>query len=307
MDRREFAARLVLIALAASSVIRAQPARRVYRIGVLGLGTTSDMAGAHPNSPSIRALIGGMRDLGYKYGEHYVTEPRGAAGSPDRFPTLAAELVRLNVDVILAGGGPAVPALKQATTTIPIVMAASGDPVVDGYVQSLARPGGNITGLSLQSIETTVKRLDLLKQLVPGPAPVAVFWNGPSIQAWRAAEAIARERGVEAPVCRDSRSWRNRCGLQNGERWPCECCPCVRRRRPLPASPASSGASREERAPRYVRTPAVRRRRWIDIVRSQYHPNLATSSGVCRQDHKGRKTERSADRTANKVRVGDQS
>ena len=195
MDRREFDARLVLIALAASSVIRAQPARRVYRIGVLGLGTTSDMAGAHPNSPSIRALIGGMRDLGYKYGEHYVTEPRGAAGSPDRFPTLAAELVRLNVDVILAGGGPAVPALKQATTTIPIVMAASGDPVVDGYVQSLARPGGNITGLSLQSIETTVKRLDLLKQLVPGPAPVAVFWNGPSIQAWRAAEAIARERG----------------------------------------------------------------------------------------------------------------
>ena len=111
----------------------------------------------------MKALLGGMRDLGYVYGEQFVTEPRGAAGNPDRFPALAAELVRLKVDVILAGGGPSVPALKQATTTIPIVMAASGDPVGDGYVQSLAHPGGNITGLSLQSTETTAKRLELLK------------------------------------------------------------------------------------------------------------------------------------------------
>jgi putative tryptophan/tyrosine transport system substrate-binding protein len=143
----------------------------------------------------MKALLGGMQDLGYVYGEQFVTEPRGAGGNPDRFPALAEELVRLKVDVIVAGGGPTVPALKRATATIPIVMAASGDPVGDGYVESLAHPGGNITGLSLQSTETTAKRLELLKELVPGPGPIAVFWNGASSQAWNATEAIARERG----------------------------------------------------------------------------------------------------------------
>jgi putative tryptophan/tyrosine transport system substrate-binding protein len=135
-----------------------------------------------------------MRDLGYTYGEQFVTEPRGAAGNLDRFPALAAELVRLQVDVILAGGGPSVLALKQVTTTIPIVMAASGDPVGDGYVQSLSHPGGNITGLSLQSTETTAKRLEILKELVPGPGPTAVFWNRGSSSAWKVTEEVARGR-----------------------------------------------------------------------------------------------------------------
>jgi putative ABC transport system substrate-binding protein len=143
----------------------------------------------------MKALLAGMQDLGYVYGEKYVTEPRGAGGNPDLFPALAAELVKLKVDVILAGGGPTVPALKQVTTTIPIVMAASPDPVADGYVQSLARPGGNITGFSLQSTEATAKRVELLKELAPGPAPFAVFWNGPSIQGRTTAEAIAKQRG----------------------------------------------------------------------------------------------------------------
>ncbi len=194
MDRRTFAARLVMAAVVASAVAKAQPVRRVYRIGVLGLGTTSDMAGPQPTWPSMKALLGGMRDLGYVYGEQFVTEPRGTGGDPDRFPVLAAELVRLRPDVILAGGGPSLPALKQATATIPIVMAASGDPVGDGYVQSLAHPGGNITGMSLQSTETIAKRLELLRELVPGPGPIAVFWNGASTLAWKAAEAVARER-----------------------------------------------------------------------------------------------------------------
>jgi len=195
MDRRKFTARLALVTLALGGAVSAQPVRKVYRIGILGLGTTSDMAGPQPSWPSMKALLSGMKDLGYVYGEQYVTEPRGAGGNPDLFPALAAELVQLKVDVILAGGGPSVPALKQATTTIPIVMAASADPVADGYVQSLAHPGGNITGLSLQSTEATAKRFELLKELVPGPAPVAVFWNGASIQGWKAAEMIARKRG----------------------------------------------------------------------------------------------------------------
>src|SRR5215831_13518672 len=182
MRRRTFAIGLLVGAVASSSAIRAELVRRLYRIGVLGLGATSDMVGPQPSWPSMKALLGGMRDLGYVYGEQYVTEPRGAGGNPDLYPALAQELVRLKVDVILAGGGPTVPALKQATTTIPIVMAAAGDPVADGYVQSLSEPGGNITGLSLQSPEATGKRLELLEELVPGAAPVAVFWNGPSIQ-----------------------------------------------------------------------------------------------------------------------------
>ena len=195
MDRREFAARVALVAIAVNGVVNAQPVRKPYRIGILGLGATPGMAGPHPSSPSMKALLGGMEDLGYVYGEHYVTEPRGAGGNSDLYPALAAELVRLKVDVIIAGGGPTVPALKQATTTIPIVMAATGDPVADGYVQSLAHPGGNITGLSLQSTEATPKRFELLKELVPGPAPVALFWNGFSIQNRKAAEEIGRKRG----------------------------------------------------------------------------------------------------------------
>ncbi len=194
MDRREFTAALAVATLAAGGIASAQSVRKIYRIGVLGLGTTSDMAGPQPTWPSMKALLGGMRDLGYVYGEQFVTEPRGAAGNLDRFPALAAELVRLKPDVILAGGGPSVPALREATTTIPIVMAASGDPVGDGYVQSLAHPGGNITGLSLQSTETTAKRLELLKELVPSPGPIAVFWNGANSSAWKATEAVARER-----------------------------------------------------------------------------------------------------------------
>jgi putative tryptophan/tyrosine transport system substrate-binding protein len=155
---------------------------------------TSDLVGPEPRSPSTNAFVRGMRELGYVYGEHFVTEPRGAEGKPGRFPSMAAELVRLPVDVIVAPG-PALPALKQATSTIPIVMAGSGDPVGTGYVQSLRRPGGNVTGLSLQSVETTGKRLEVLKELVPTAAPVAVLWDRTTRNYWQAAEAAVRERG----------------------------------------------------------------------------------------------------------------
>jgi putative ABC transport system substrate-binding protein len=135
-----------------------------------------------------------MRDLGYTYGEHFVTEARGAEGKPERFPGMAAELVRLHLDVILAVG-PALPALKQATSTIPIIMTASNDPVAQGLVQSLGHPGGNITGLSLQSVEITGKLLELLKELVPNVAPVAVIWHKSGLANWRAAQAAAQAGG----------------------------------------------------------------------------------------------------------------
>jgi putative ABC transport system substrate-binding protein len=123
-----------------------------------------------------------------------VTEARGGEGKPELFPDLAAELVHLQVDVIVAAG-PWLPALKQATTTIPIVIAGAGDPVGSGYVQSLGRPGGNVTGLSLQSVETSGKRLEILRELVPGAAPVAVLWDRTTRAYWQAAEAAGRKRG----------------------------------------------------------------------------------------------------------------
>ena len=195
MDRRAFIGGLALGTLAAPHVARAQPARKVFRIGILSSrSTTSEMVGPQPQDPLINALLRGFRELGYVYGEHFVTEARGGEGKPERFPDLATELVGLQVDVIVASG-PMLPALKQATSTIPVVTTGAGDPVASGFVQSLGRPGGNITGLSLQILETTGKRLELLKELVPGAAPVGVVWDpGLGRGLWQEAEDAARER-----------------------------------------------------------------------------------------------------------------
>ena len=193
MDRRIFIGSLALGSFAVPRVTPAQPRRKVS-IGIIGLMATSNLVGPQPRRPSIRAFVSGLRELGYVYGEHFVTEPRGTDGRPDRFPGVAAELVRLQVDVIVAPG-PALPALKQATSTIPIVMAGAADPVGSGWVQSLRHPGGNVTGLSLQSVETTGKRLEVLRELVTSSAPVAVVWDRTTRNYWQAAEAAARERG----------------------------------------------------------------------------------------------------------------
>jgi putative ABC transport system substrate-binding protein len=194
IDRRVFIGQVALVALAAPRAGRADSARKVYRLGILSLRATSDLVGPQPRSSSIKALLRGLRELGYVYGEHFLTEARGGGGRPDRFPALAAELVRLRMDVILAAG-PALPAVKQATSTVPVIMTATLDPVGQGFVQSLGRPGGNFTGFSLQSPETIGKRLELLKELAPSTAPVAVLWDQSSILDWQAAEAAARERG----------------------------------------------------------------------------------------------------------------
>ena len=194
MDRRAFVGGLAAGVLAVTRGARAQSPRKDYRIGILGMGSAADLAGPQPRSPTTLAFLRGMREQGYVYGEHFVTEVRGADGKPERFPGLAAELIGLRVDVIVAPG-PALSALKQATSTIPIVMAAASDPVSSGYVQSLSRPGGNITGLSLQSVETMGKRLELLKELVPGAPSVAVLWDQGNVLFWPAAEAAARGRG----------------------------------------------------------------------------------------------------------------
>jgi ABC-type uncharacterized transport system substrate-binding protein len=161
---------LVFVFAWCGAVARAQPVK-IIRVGFLS--PTS----AASNTDRLEALRAGLRDVGYVEGKNLVIEFRWAEGKFDRLPELAAELVRLNVDVILTAGTPAIRAAKNATTTIPIVMVTSGDPVAFGFVASLARPGGNITGSSNFSPELSAKRLELLKEISPRAQRVAVLLN----------------------------------------------------------------------------------------------------------------------------------
>ncbi len=162
----------------------AQSARKVYRIGTLGVGyAAADMAGPQPRSAPAHALVLGLRELGYVYGEHFVTEARSSQGQAERYAALIAELARLQVDVIVAAG-PALAALKRAALPIPVVMAGAEDPVGLGVVKNLAQPGGNFTGLSNLAVELSVKKIELLKEIVPGAAPVAVLWDSESLLGW---------------------------------------------------------------------------------------------------------------------------
>ena len=173
MNRRIAIWLLATAFLATASLAQAQQAKKVSRIGYL---TGADAATESARSEGIRLAL---RERGYIEGQNIATEYRYAEGKRDQLPALAAELVRLNVNIIVAGGGESViEAAKNATKTIPIVMVGGGsDPVEAGYVQSLARPGGNITGLTNLGRELGGKRLELLKEAVPKAARVAVFYD----------------------------------------------------------------------------------------------------------------------------------
>jgi putative tryptophan/tyrosine transport system substrate-binding protein len=174
--------------------VEAQRLTKVPRIGYLS-----------PTSPSvsptrIEAFRRGLRDLGYVEGKNIVVEYRHAEGKFDRLPGLAAELVRLKVDIIVTGGPQATRPAKQATSTIPIVMAQDPDPVGNGFVASLARPGGNITGLATFAPELSGKQLEVLKETVPKLSRVAVFGtstNPGNAQNLREVELAAKAFGVK--------------------------------------------------------------------------------------------------------------
>ena len=173
MERRAFIGTLAGGLLSAPLAAGAQAARKDFRIGYL----ISSGPSLPLQDPLPRVFVPAMRDLGYVEGDNLVIEIRRADNKPERLPALAAELVRLNVDVIVTRGDGEVRAAKQATSTIPIVMAPSGDPVRAGYVASLARPGGNVTGLSWASPDLSAKLLEVLKDTVPNLSRVAVLWN----------------------------------------------------------------------------------------------------------------------------------
>jgi putative ABC transport system substrate-binding protein len=196
MNRRRFLLTSLAAALAAPLAAEAQQAAKIARIGFLSLDAAT-------SAGNREAFLQGLRDLGYVEGRNVVIEYRDAEGKSERLPALAAELVALKVDVLLAGGTLHALAAKQATRTLPIVFAAA-EPVSSGLVTSLARPGGNVTGVSVFTQEELVgKRLELLKLAVPGVSRVAVLWQPGGYGEERAekdmlkgAEVAARALGV---------------------------------------------------------------------------------------------------------------
>jgi putative tryptophan/tyrosine transport system substrate-binding protein len=193
MDRRRFLLTSVVGALAAPLVARAQPAK-MPTIGFLGPNTLS------LDSHRIGAFVQRLRELGWIEGRNVAIEYRWGEGRIERLAEIAAEFVRLKVDVIVTSGTQQVVAAKQATSVIPIVFAAAGDPVGTGLVASLARPGGNVTGLSLLGTDLAAKRLELLREVVPGLRRLAIMANSaqraPAVEM-REVQATARTLGLE--------------------------------------------------------------------------------------------------------------
>jgi len=191
--------KVILFLFAASVLIcfhpaDAQQAAKIPRIGFLSGQSLSTI------STRTEAFRQGLREIGYMEGKNIVIDWRFAEGKLDRLPALAAELVRLKVDIIVTGGGATTRAAKEVTTTIPIVMAQDGDPVGNGFVASLARPGGNITGLATFAPELSGKRLELLKEIVPRLSRVAVLGNSAqpgNAQTLREVELAAKAFGVQ--------------------------------------------------------------------------------------------------------------
>ena len=163
-----FSILLIIAAMAVSAIAHAQQPTKIPRIGFLGGGSASANAGR------VEEFRQGLRELGYVEGKNIVIDYQWAEGKLDRLPALAAELVRLKIDIIVSAGPTVTRVAKEATVTIPIVMGFDDDPVGSGFVASLARPGGNITGLSALSPELSGKQLELLKEIIPRFSRVAV-------------------------------------------------------------------------------------------------------------------------------------
>src|SRR5438445_13693669 len=179
------------LTLAPLGTAAAQPREKVPRVGYLTAGSHSDQG----RQRRFEAFRQGLRDLGYVEGQNIAIESRWAEGKSDRYPTLAADLVRLEVDVIVAVGGAASKAAQQATKTIPIVMSLVNDPLGSGLVPSLAHPAGNVTGISLMAPDLVGKQLEVLKEIVPQASRIALLrnpTNPASAPQLREAEVAAR-------------------------------------------------------------------------------------------------------------------
>ena len=209
---------LIGLALAFVHLAEAQQPTKVPRIGYLIAGTGT----AFSHSPSTEAFRQGLHDLGWTEGKNITIDYRWSEGKAERLPALAAELAALHPDVIFTGSPQGAFAAKKATATIPIVFVGIGDPVGIGIVSSLARPGGNITGLTNFSPELSGKRLELLKETFPKISSVAVLWNGASpghplvLKQMGAGRSLV---GIEASTCGGPKCWRIRCRVGGCAWW----------------------------------------------------------------------------------------
>jgi putative tryptophan/tyrosine transport system substrate-binding protein len=193
--RRRALMLLAAAPLCAPAILLAQTKPRVARVGYLHFHTITEKP-----TPERAAFLAGLRQLGYEVGRNMVIEYRGAGGDTARLPELAAELVKLQVDVMVVGSVEAAAAAKAATSTIPLVVTTAGDPVYSGLVKSYARPGGNLTGLSFISPELGAKRLELVKEILPKTRRIAVIWNARdsiSEREWDQAREAARVLGLQ--------------------------------------------------------------------------------------------------------------
>jgi len=189
--------RRALLVLAAASVcapgrLAAQP--KIRRIGYLTLQPISERP-----SPERAAFLAGLRELGYQPGRNLAIEYRSAANDPERLPELAADLVKLRVEVLVANGSEVAAVAKAATATLPVVFTSAGDPVYAGLVKSYARPGGNLTGLSFVALELGAKRVALVKEILPQARRLTVMWNARdpiSGREWDQARSAARTLGI---------------------------------------------------------------------------------------------------------------
>lgn len=197
MRRRDFISLLTGAAAWPLAAARAQQPGKVWRVGVL------ETIPAKMNAANLGAFQRGLRELGYVEEQNYQLEYRSADGRAERFPELATELVRLRVDLIVTRGTPAARAAKNATSTIPVVMAAIGEPLGAGVVASLAQPGGNVTGLSAFVTELAGKRVELVKEMMPGISRIGFFSNmsNPVIPPqWEVTKEAARSLGIAAEL-----------------------------------------------------------------------------------------------------------
>ena len=190
ITRRTFLCGLTLGAFSAPLVARGQPAAKIWRIGFIAVTHLLIFE---------EVFFRRLGELGYVDGQNLITERRYSEGRAERFPEFAAELVRLKVDMIIVTTTPAALAVKSTTKTVPVVLPTAIDPVAAGVVASLARPGGNITGLTMQAPELVGKRLQFLKEAIPRLSRVAMLWNAANpanARSWREAQDAARPLGV---------------------------------------------------------------------------------------------------------------
>ncbi len=193
MTTRRRALLLGLVALGSSRLVRAQPAQKVWRVGYLSLGPPQG------DERWVMAMRQRLNELGYVEGRNLVFEQRHAFNQVEKVPDLTTDLLRRNVDVLVVYGSPAIAAVKAYGSKVPIVMTVHADPVGSGIVQSLARPGGNVTGLSDGHADLAPKRLELLKEVVPSVSRVAVVFNprtSHALRQWQLAKAAAPKLGL---------------------------------------------------------------------------------------------------------------